>query len=1171
MRNIKNDIGKLTHNILSKSLLEKLDKVELAKLKSLKVSPYSLPSVIKASYFYQKKDYKQSSDFYSKALVLQPNNAYLNFKCGMCYYKMKSWIEANTYIKKAIKLSPHNKNWGLQLETTVKHLKNISKLTEKELRDKVKENPSDLNAVENYASILLKNQKYWLAKLQYTKLLEVYPNSENALFNMGLVHEKLSDYESALTHFIGSEQISPDDMIYKYHIGYCYEKLGDLESASIYYGVIEACAKPDSDIAKFGVGTLHVRNKYWDSAISAYISFMSKYKLYDAHLFYRIAIAYEGVYKWEDAANSYEKAIDNSPLRYASWCYKCGQAYEKSAQYDKAVTYYKEAVARSNDYNDYWWFRLGYALEQSRLFESSSEAFTESRRRKYLHTVSPKNVIKNKNQDYLSYYAEYYETLDIDNKIVLFESFLASTISGNPYAILAYMLRKGYDLTYVVAIQKDTAIPESLKFNKNIIFITRGSDAYLRYLCRAKYLINNVSFPYYFTRKEGQIYLNTWHGTPMKTLGKDIKNPFQDHANVARNFLQATHIISQNRYTSEILLDRYDVKNMFSGKIAETGYPRVDLSLNLNIDKKQSIAHSLGIKLDKPIVLYAPTWRGTSESKSFDRDKLKKDLVYLTDRKYQIVFKGHHLAESLLSDISLPNIIIASKIVDTNELLAITDVLITDYSSILFDFLLLDKPIISYIYDFDSYKEERGMYFEKSDILGEVCDNIQQVKQAIEVLHSPLKSNIEVHQVEKYAPYDDGSASERAVNFMFDLDDSHIWSYEKKKQLLFFCGPFIPNGISRSFLNLMSSIKDSDFSITVVINRSDVQSHTARLDEFKKLPDSVSVVSRVGAMPMTLEEISLRNNFEKNYNFYSSEYESVLVGLYKREARRLFGDSVINTVINFEGYSLFWVALLSQVDTNKKVIFQHNDKYQEWKTRFPYLEGVFRWYAHYDTIASVSKGTMENNKENLIDEFNIPEDSFTYINNTIDIAQIMEGSSEDIELEDCFTRFDGTKFINIGRMSHEKDQTKLIEAFSIVKKLHPSVRLYILGDGDLMPELEQRITDLNLIEDVYLLGQKENPFAYLARADAFVLSSNHEGQPMVLLEALTLGVPVIATDITGNRSVLGNKYGKLVENSKEGLVAGMVSFLADGAPGIKFHANKYQEEALNKFYAVAAE
>ncbi len=1170
MYKIKNNIEDFTQSILLKKLPENLNKFDLNKLKGLRLKPTFLSILIKASYSYQKENYKEASYLYSQALKIQPENPYLNFKYGMSFYKIKNWSEANKYIKKAIELDPTQKSWEAQLKTTSKYLKSSIKLREKELEEKIKEQPDSLYLMEEHASVLFENKKYWLAKFQYNKVLEANPNSESALYKMGLILEKLSDYENALTYFNKVETLSIDDIMYKYHIGYCNEMLGNLEDAEFHYGIVEAYADDTSDIAKFGVGVLHARNKYWDSAVRAYESFQAKYEFIDAGLYYRIAVACEGLYKWEKAASSYEKALDYSSLRYASWCYKCGQAYEKSEQYQKAICYYQEALDRSNDYNDYWWFRLGCALEQSKQYKDASKAFAESRRRKYLHTVSPKVVIKNKTQDYLSYYAEYYETFELNSKLVMVESFLASTVSGNPYAVLSYMLKQQYDFKYVVVIQQDTTIPNSLKSKKNVIFIKRGSDAYLRYLCSAKYLINNVSFPYYFTRKPGQVYLNTWHGTPMKTLGKDIKNPFQDHANVARNFLQATHIISQNRFTSNILLDRYDIKGLFSGKIAETGYPRVDLSLNLDHDEKQLIAMRIGVKLDKPIILYAPTWRGTSETKSFDTDKLKKDLIYLKDRQYQVIFKGHHLAEKLLKDLNIPNIIIASKEVDTNELLGITDVLISDYSSIIFDFLKLNKPIISYIYDFESYKQERGLYTDKNEMLGDVCDNIKQVKKSIIKHIHNLISNVETSKIKEFASFDDGNASKRTVGFMFGEDDSSVWKYERKKQLVFFNGPFIPNGISSSFLNLMSSIGNNgnEFDVTVIINRADVQSHTHRLSEFSKLPNSVKVISRVGDTPMTLEEISLKNSFEKNYKLYSSSYEERLVSLYNREARRLLGDSEVDTAINFEGYALFWVSLVSQIKANKKIIYQHNDKYREWKTRFPYLEGVFRWYKYYDAIASVSKGTMDNNREKLVPVFNLSGDKFTYINNSLNIEQILRGASEDIELEDCFTQFNGTKFINMGRMSHEKDQTKLIEAFATVKKEHSSVRLYILGDGDLRPELEQKIVSLGLVDDVYLLGQKENPFVYLSKADCFVLSSNHEGQPMVLLEALTLGVPVIATDIIGNRSVLGNKYGELVENSEEGLISGMISFLEKGAPKIKFDANKYQEEALNKFYSI---
>ncbi len=90
---------------------------------------------------------------------------------------------------------------------------------------------------------------------------------------------------------------------------------------------------------------------------------------------------------------------------------------------------------------------------------------------------------------------------------------------------------------------------------------------------------------------------------------------------------------------------------------------------------------------------------------------------------------------------------------------------------------------------------------------------------------------------------------------MLDLDDSNVWVYKKKKQLLFFNGPFIPNGIASSFMNLMTSIKDSEYEISLLINREDILKSNERLDELEKLPSNVRIISRVGQTPMTLEEI----------------------------------------------------------------------------------------------------------------------------------------------------------------------------------------------------------------------------------------------------------------------------------------------------------------------------
>ena len=144
------------------------------------------------------------------------------------------------------------------------------------------------------------------------------------------------------------------------------------------------------------------------------------------------------------------------------------------------------------------------------------------------------------------------------------------------------------------------------------------------------------------------------------------------------------------------------------------------------------------------------------------------------------------------------------------------------------------------------------------------------------------------------------------------------------------------------------------------------------------------------------------------------------LNIFARESRRLFGDTEFQSVINFEGYSIFWVSLLSQVRSKNKIIFQHNDLYQEWKTKYPYLQGVFNLYSQYSKIVSVSEMTMINNANNLAQEFNIPVEKFDFANNTILPEVIRKKSQEDTNIDPLFSGHTGKKILNIGRLSHEK-------------------------------------------------------------------------------------------------------------------------------------------------------
>ena len=148
------------------------------------------------------------------------------------------------------------------------------------------------------------------------------------------------------------------------------------------------------------------------------------------------------------------------------------------------------------------------------------------------------------------------------------------------------------------------------KHYSNVEFVVKESNDCLQMLTTAKYILNNSTFPAYFTKKANQVYVNTWHGTPIKAMGLDVEDNLLGSQNIIRNFLSSDILVSPNTHTSEIFKRAFSLEGLYSGELLEIGYPRIDLTLNA--DKKKVFKHlkQSGLHMsDREIILFAPTWR----------------------------------------------------------------------------------------------------------------------------------------------------------------------------------------------------------------------------------------------------------------------------------------------------------------------------------------------------------------------------------------------------------------------------------------------------------------------------------------------------------------------------------------------------------------------------------
>src|SRR5699024_4323899 len=225
-------------------------------------------------------------------------------------------------------------------------------------------------------------------------------------------------------------------------------------------------------------------------------------------------------------------------------------------------------------------------------------------------------------------------------------------------------------------------------------------------LSSAKYILNNSTFPAYFTKKENQIYVNTWHGTPIKAMGLDVDDNLLGSQNIIKNFLSSDILVSPNRHTTEIFKRAFSLDGLYNGNLLEIGYPRIDLTINSNKEKVLKDLKKSDVNIgDRKVMLFAPTWRGQDVNKPDDSiENIYQMVMELKNStNYQVLVKVHPFAYKIaLKYKKLVPFLIPDSF-DTNELLSIVDLLITDYSSIFFDYLVTDNPVIFYSPDYEEY------------------------------------------------------------------------------------------------------------------------------------------------------------------------------------------------------------------------------------------------------------------------------------------------------------------------------------------------------------------------------------------------------------------------------------------------------------------------------------
>lgn len=776
----------------------------------------------------------------------------------------------------------------------------------------------------------------------------------------------------------------------------------------------------------------------------------------------------------------------------------------------------------------------------------------------------------------MSYYCHFYYG-KIKKNYVLLESRNGAELAGNIFRIIEELaLKPEYEhLKLFLSIKKEKFSVVRELFEKykiqNVTLVKIYSFKYFRLLAQSKYLINDTSFPRRFIKKEGQVYLNTWHGVPLKVMGRKVLKDAYSSGNVIRNLFFSDYLLFPNQYMKNVMVRDYMLTNLYTGTFLMEGYPRNTAFFNHK--RREDIRKKLNISC-KQVIVYMPTWRGTMKNKNITQhiEDIQRILSEVDGRlnNDQIMFvKLHPMVGKACDCSNYQHVQIFPNDWESYDVLNTADILITDYSSVFFDFAVTKRKIILYPYDEEQYLSDRGLYFNLEEL---PFPRVYDVNQLVNEINAAYNFNYRDF-FDTYCSYDGNQVTQKICQTIFlgkpACKETHIDS-NGKENILFYVGNMAKNGITTAFLNLADNLDHQKYNIIASFRETVLKKAPQNVS---RIPDYMDFIPLSSDAHKTLYETFCDRLFIK-YGITNSLITRSRNRLYQRELKKHFGNIKLKTAIQYNGYEVYAITLFENFPINK-AIWVHNDMINEIALRHNQNLTVLKSaYRHYDKVIAVTDDLLEPTLQ-----ISGNKNKIEVINNIYNYTEIREKAMHLIEFQkDTVCRFcppsgfnsllenNDIKIVTIGRFSPEKGHMRLIDAFETFNEKYPNSRLIIIGGhGKLYLDTVRRIQRSKCWDKISIILSIENPMPVLKKCDLFILPSFYEGFGLVLVEADVLGLPIISTDITGPRHFMQENGGYLVEDSTEGLLQGMYDFMDGKVKKLNVNYEAYNKISLEKF------
>jgi len=358
---------------------------------------------------------------------------------------------------------------------------------------------------------------------------------------------------------------------------------------------------------------------------------------------------------------------------------------------------------------------------------------------------SVKNRIKYyKSDDYK--YRRYWYSCAVDEHAVMIEPGRGETVSGNMFALLKEIETDpewaGFSPFFIVTDKTRAEAERKIAYYgfRRVKLVTRMSDEYLKLLASCKYFFSDNTYPVIFCKKPDQVLANTWHGTPLKHMGKAVLEGARGLNNVQRNYFMADYSLFPNAFTRDVFMDDYLLRANYSGGLVMLDYPRNDAffddAMRARIRSEQGLD-------GKRVYAYMPTWRGgdsgsvSTEAQIAEVSEYLSKLDAVLEEDEVLYVNLHPFVAGALSYDSFSHIRTFPKEYETYDFLNVSDALITDYSSVMFDYAQTGRRIILFTYDLEDYIRDRGMYIDVRDLPFDICRSTDEVREALSSADKP--------------------------------------------------------------------------------------------------------------------------------------------------------------------------------------------------------------------------------------------------------------------------------------------------------------------------------------------------------------------------------------------------------------------------------------------------